>query len=1260
MNALRFLSSWLLLVLILQHLASGQARAVEFLAATWMPERDRAALVQVPEGTKRLRLQTRKAAHTAWELAGIVHLEGTAGTLKLRLPDGVALENVLLETSQNDPFPYSYYRGQTSFSSAAASNGGLAPGVAFRNDALEDAGVGGTTTTTVEESDIWKWRGRTLYYFNSLRGLQVFDLADFAHPRRVASVRMPAVGEDMYLLGTEHVALLANRYNYSWNGSAGRKSEVVIFRHAGDQITETARVPIDGNFLESRLIGSTLCVVMQKTETVTVKGEVSYVSKTMVHAVDLADPSKPQLRGPLDITGPDGTWSWQAVVHATPEFLFVSTDSWNAGANARSSLSVIDLRTPEKPLAVAARFPLRGQLLTKFQLSLTDGVLTTVSQNNGAVVEIWDLNAALADSAKPTPLDSVLVGQNERLFGTRFDGSRVYVVTFRQIDPLFCVDLANPHDLKVLGELEVPGFSTYLESFTEGTRLLSVGLESGRVAVSLFDVNDPAQPTMKSRIRFGDENHWSWSEANYDEKAIGFFRAEGLLVLPMTEWTTQHGYRTGMQLADATADGLKPRGFINHRFSARRGRLFEQTLVSIGSTDLQVYNLADRDTPRQISSLTISWPVEQVLPYGDSLIQLESGDSYAHGQPGRHARLRLSLKADLDSPSADLDLGHPGELAGTTVRGDLLHVLLRTTESRIWDLPNLPVMNHIPVQWFTRLTALTVRLTGEGAPKVEGSASNDSGTAASGGDRMSAHELPDGRLLWYPSQPTSNYWFRGGPLDAVIGGAMVADVADFGFGRGWWGGLSELLTVDISEPAKPKILTRQYLLPDSAQGSRTGRALLSADNRLLISWTESRQDGAMWKEDSFVQEIDFSDPAAITRSQKVNVPAPVQGLHRTTAGGTILFTSRDEVLTGPDNSITYTSNLLVDALAYDGTQAFLLHTGKAEGSSGMPVVSSGLNLFVSRQQWLSTDQTKGALHVLRLDEPDGKLIALPDIAIGPGWPTLEQRGGFLFAFGSGQTQVIATHQLPAVPAQVTLASDVTVWQATDVVLDPLLPLAWHSLGAYGVEKLDLSSLPVPPPSTARSQRDVTSKWHPVTLMASDVVATKGTHAGGPLDATADFRFSADGAAESFEQWQSRFFKPGSSGSAAYHDSDADGFDNYSEWAFGTSPQDSGARPQAASGLVRLDPAGTPRLALIADVNPLAVTDDSGSNSYLELSPEMSTDLTTWRNVLQNEVEIIRSGGRRIYVLPASTPGLPAFGRLRMQFPSDPLSPRSRQ
>ena len=74
---------------------------------------------------------------------------------------------------------------------------------------------------TVEESDIWKWRDRTLYFFNQQRGLQVFSLDNPDTPKRTAQLRMPAAGEQLYLIGEEHVVLLANRSNSYVGSSAG-------------------------------------------------------------------------------------------------------------------------------------------------------------------------------------------------------------------------------------------------------------------------------------------------------------------------------------------------------------------------------------------------------------------------------------------------------------------------------------------------------------------------------------------------------------------------------------------------------------------------------------------------------------------------------------------------------------------------------------------------------------------------------------------------------------------------------------------------------------------------------------------------------------------------------------------------------------------------------------------------------------------------------------------------------------------------------
>lgn len=1261
MNPLRS-TLWRFLALVLWALGglSGRSGAAEFTTSAWTALDGRAALVHVPEGTKRVRLQTRGAAAEGWKIEGIVHLPGRAGTVKLRLPDGVALENIAVETSRTDPFPYAFYQGQSTFDAAPSvspggvRNGGvLAPGGAE----LDGAGEGAGAPAAVQESDIWKWRDRTLYYFNTMRGLQVFDLRDFERPRRVGGLRLPAVGEDMYLLGSEHVVLLANRPDYSWGAeaSSGPRSEVIVVRHAGEVLAEVARVPVDGAFLGSRMVGSTLCVATQKVASLAAPGGgVTYLPRQHIYAIDLADPAAPRVQGPLEIPQPDGAWSWDPVVQATSEFFFLATNSWQPEGRTQTRLHVIDLRTPGQPLTVAAQFNLAGQLRNKFQISCSAGILTTVSENGGALIETWDLQRALlgAGPAAPVPLDSLMVGRNESLFATRFDGTRVYVVTFRRIDPLFCVELADPRALRLLGELEVPGFSTYLESFADGSRLLSLGVEDSRVAVSLFDTSNPASPTLKSRVRLGDGEHWSWSEGNYDDKAIGFFQNAGLMVFPLQQWTADHGYRTGMQLVDATADGLRARGFIDHRFSARRGRLFDQTLVSIGPTELLVLDLADRDHPRPISALTVAWPVQVAVPYGEALVQLEDGDQVATSHDGtaapRPVRLRLTPQSDPDAPTVEVDLGRPGQIAGAVVRGDFLYALVRSIEGR-----SVPAADGtVTLEWSSFMTQLAIDLAAPGGPRLAGAVTSGRDGYAWSYGRLESHWLPDGRLVWYPAEPTGgSFGWRClmCPVDVAAGAALDDGMV----GLPWrWGGSppDDILVVDLAEAANPKIVAREAVVPGE-ETAYSGRVFVSADNRLLASWSTWQVTDGVWAESSRIQEIDLTDSAAPRRGPVAPVSALVQGIHRTGAGGLVLFASRQEIVIAPDTSTTWTNNALVDALAYDGTQAFLLDTVRMERAAQMPTVVAGPHFLALRQ---SVDAKPGSsLGALAWEEVTGQWIALPDIALAARWPTLLHRGGYLFVSDSSRLETLALHQLPEAPTRTAQALDAPVWDFSQVVIDRPHRAAWLPVGPYGVENLDLSTLPSPP--LERASRDRASpEWQSLPLLVIDIVHA-GDRVGGtvPLEGEVDYSFAADGDAERYDAWAVRHFDdPARASAGALDDPDHDGFGNYAEWAFGTVPTDPDSQPAVTSALM-LDEAGRPqRLVLVARLNPLATVQASGVSSYLSLVPELSTDFSTWRSISPEEIESTATPVRRLWSLPVPTDAPAAFGRLTVFFVSE--------
>jgi uncharacterized secreted protein with C-terminal beta-propeller domain len=169
------------------------------------------------------------------------------------------------------------------------------------------------------------------------------------------------------------------------------------------------------------------------------------------------------------------------------------------------------------------------------------------------------------------------LGIGERLFSARFEPDRAYLVTFRQTDPLYTIDLSSPTEPRVAGELEIPGFSTYLHPVAEG-KLLSIGVggdENGanwRTQISLFDVSDMSAPAQQDVEVLANEDGWGWSEAMWEHKAFQYWAPKQLLSVPMSSYvdefdgnTWRYRYLSRLELVTVDlAAGLSRHGTIDH------------------------------------------------------------------------------------------------------------------------------------------------------------------------------------------------------------------------------------------------------------------------------------------------------------------------------------------------------------------------------------------------------------------------------------------------------------------------------------------------------------------------------------------------------------------------------------------------------------------------------------------------------------------------------------------------------------------------
>lgn len=258
-------------------------------------------------------------------------------------------------------------------------------------------------------------------------------------------------------------------------------------------------------------------------------------------------------------------------IYASSRALYVATPRWwdpedqkqnRAPRGVTTALHKFEIDGPTTTYRAAGEVP--GFPLSQFAMSEQSGVLrvatttappwwgdgerdetqsyvTTLRETSGALVKVGQVGG---------------LGRGERIYAVRFMGDTGYVVTFRQVDPLYTVDLSNPAAPRVAGELKITGYSAYLHPVGDGL-LLGVGQEAtpeGRRAgaqVSLFDVSDPARPTRVAQKLLGP----AWTNAEWDHHAFLYWPKTGLTMLPIVTEEIDNAKKTYSWTAKAV--GLK-------------------------------------------------------------------------------------------------------------------------------------------------------------------------------------------------------------------------------------------------------------------------------------------------------------------------------------------------------------------------------------------------------------------------------------------------------------------------------------------------------------------------------------------------------------------------------------------------------------------------------------------------------------------------------------------------------------------------------
>ena len=264
-----------------------------------------------------------------------------------------------------------------------------------------------------------------------------------------------------------------------------------------------------------------------------------------------------------------------------------------------------------------------GSALNQFSMDEKDGYFRIATTDYGwnsddNANNLYILNSNLEIVGKIEGL-----AEGERIYSVRFMGDRAYMVTFVQTDPLFVIDLKEPTNPQVLGELKIPGYSKYLHpydethliGFGEDTKVVNYGygdvVTTDGMKMALFDVTDPNNPKEMYNVKIGDKG--TYSELLNNHKALLFSKEKNIIAFPIS--ITEEDYNVTFQGAIvyglSLEKGFELRGKISntendldryyYRNNVERIIYIKDTLYTLSNSLIKATDLNTMETQSSLS-----------------------------------------------------------------------------------------------------------------------------------------------------------------------------------------------------------------------------------------------------------------------------------------------------------------------------------------------------------------------------------------------------------------------------------------------------------------------------------------------------------------------------------------------------------------------------------------------------------------------------------------------------------------------------------
>lgn len=320
---------------------------------------------------------------------------------------------------------------------------------------------------------------------------------------------------------------------------------------------------------------------------------IPYVDDSLMKAKDICLPDGMkgcmyEIISAIDLKHPDKIADSKAIfseggdAYVSNKNIYYYEEEWTGNGKQEKTL-LRKLSYKKGKLAVVAQKTFKGYLNDSFSIDEHDGYLRMVV-TRGKTNAVYVLDQKLKLTGKITNL-----AKDERVYSARFLGDTGYFVTYKEMDPLFSVDLSNPKNPKILGRLKIPGFSNYLHFYGED-KLLGIGMDVDKkgdvtdgVKLSMFDISDKKNVKEEHKYTLKDvystDVEWDYKAALIDvEKNIIGFPAggENRQMYYLFSYTEEKGFQCNMKEKIYGSDALSTRGiYIKDRLYVINGNVLK-------------------------------------------------------------------------------------------------------------------------------------------------------------------------------------------------------------------------------------------------------------------------------------------------------------------------------------------------------------------------------------------------------------------------------------------------------------------------------------------------------------------------------------------------------------------------------------------------------------------------------------------------------------------------------------------------------------